>query len=104
MNQYDFAFLLDEENKQKELKELISSLTGKVIEEKTYGKKNLAFDIKKISQAYLFEWIIELNIDKISEFKKKLGFESVVLRYLMLKNKGKSKKEEVKSTSKKLKK
>ena len=100
MNQYDFAFLLDEENKQKELKELISSLSGKVIEEKTYGKKNLAFDIKKISQAYLFEWIIELNIDKISEFKKKLGFEEKVLRYLIFKSKLKSQKSKVQLKSK----
>ena len=91
MNQYDLVFLLDEEKKQKELKELISSLSGKIIEEKTHGQKNLAYDIKKISQAYLFEWIIELNIDKISEFKKKLGFESVVLRHLMLKKNDKSK-------------
>jgi len=100
MNQYDFVFLLDEENKQKELKELISSSSGKIIEEKTYGKKNLAFDIKKISQAYLFEWIIELNIDKISEFKKKLGFESVVLRYLIFKSKLKSQKSKVQLKSK----
>jgi ribosomal protein S6 len=91
MNQYDFIFLLDEEKKQEELKKFISTLSGKITEEKTHGKKNLAYEIKKVSQAYLYEWIIEIDTDKISEFKKKLGFEKTVLRYLMFKKNLKSK-------------
>jgi len=85
MNQYNFVFLLGEEKIEKDLKELLISLSGKVIDEKSYGKKNLAYKINKSDQAYLFEWIIELNADKISEFKKKLSFDGKVLRYLMLK-------------------
>lgn len=100
MNQYDFIFLLDEEKNEKDLKESISSLSGKIIEEKSYGKKNLAYKINKNDQAYLFEWIIEMNADKISEFKKNLGFKGKVLRYVIFKSKLKSQKSKVQLKSK----
>lgn len=99
MNQYEFIFLMENEKDQKDLRELIFSLSGKIIEEKAYGLKRLAYEIKKHKQANLFEWTIQLDLDKISEFKKKLGFKEKVIRYLMLKVK--SKKEEVKREKKK---
>lgn len=91
MNQYEFIFLMENEKDQKDLRELISSLSGKIIEEKAYGLKRLAYEIKKHKQASLFEWIIQLELDKISEFKKKLGFKEKVVRYLILKQNHKSK-------------
>ncbi len=91
MNQYEFIFLMSEEKDQKDLKELISSLTGKIIYEKAHGLKNLAYEIKKHKQANLFEWIIQFDMDKISEFKKKLGFNEKVIRYLILKQNHKCK-------------
>ncbi|MFH1826820.1 MAG: 30S ribosomal protein S6 [bacterium] len=101
MNQYNFVFLLDEEKNEKDLKELISSVSGKVMEEKLYGKKNLAYEIKKNSQAYLFEWIIGLDKDKISEFKKKLEFKGKILRYVMFKSKEKKENKKSKITNNK---
>jgi len=101
MNQYEFIFLMSEEEDQKDLKELISSLSGKILDEKSHGLKNLAFEIKKHKAANLFEWIIQLNMDKISELKKKLGFNEKVIRYLILKLEAKS--EKVKAETKKLK-
>ena len=85
MNQYEFIFLMEDEKDQKDLRELISSLSGKIIDEKAHGLKRLAYEIKKHKAANLFEWIIQLDLDKISEFKKKLGFREKVIRYLILK-------------------
>ncbi len=90
MNQYEFIFLLEDEKDQKDLRELISSLSGKIIDEKAHGLKRLAYEIKKHKTTNLFEWIIQLDLDKISEFKKKLGFNEKVIRYLILKQDNKS--------------
>ena len=89
MNQYDFIFLMEDEKDQKDLRELISSLSGKIIDEKAHGLKRLTYEIKKHKTANLFEWIIQLDLDKISEFKKKLGFNEKVVRYLILNVKSK---------------
>lgn len=79
-----------EETDQKDLKETISSLSGKVLDEKAHGLKNLSYEIKKHKQANLFQWIVQFDMDKISEFKKKLGFNDKIIRYLMLKLKTKN--------------
>jgi len=95
MNNYEFVFLIKEEKDLKELKEILSSLEGKVLSEKNYGKKKLAFHIKKQGVVDLYEWNIEIERDKISELKKKLGFSDKILRYLLFKVK--SQKVKVKS-------
>lgn len=85
MSQYEFVFLLNEKDELKNLKDFIVSFSGKVVEEKTLGKKNLAYPIKKQSSADFYEWKIQLNQDKLNEFKKKVGFNEKLLRYLLLK-------------------
>ena len=89
---YDFVFLIKDEKDLKELKDLISSLSGKVSSEKEFGKKRLAYPIKKQGIADLHEWIIDIGKDKISEFKKKLGFNDKILRYVLFKVKSESEK------------
>lgn len=85
MNKYDFVFLLDEEEELKNLKELVSSLSGKVIKETSLGKKNLAYPIRKSSSFYFFEWIIEIGPKHLGELKKKLEYNENLVRYLLLK-------------------
>jgi ribosomal protein S6 len=92
MNKYEFVFLIKEAEGLKELKELFSSLAGKILSEKGYGKKKLAYSIGKQGTADRYEWIIEIESDKISEFKKKLGFNDKILRHLLFKIKSKSEK------------
>lgn len=85
MSAYEFVFLLNAKEELKTLKEFITSLSGKVVEEKTLGKKNLTYPIKKQTSAEFYEWRIQLNKDKLNEFKKKIGFNEKLLRYLLLK-------------------
>ena len=85
MNEYDFVFLLNEKEKLKKLKEFVTSLSGKVTEEKTLGKKDLAYPIKKQASADFYEWRLQMSKDKLTEFKKKVGLNEKLLRYLLLK-------------------
>ncbi|MBI2051614.1 30S ribosomal protein S6 [Candidatus Roizmanbacteria bacterium] len=85
MSQYEFIFLLNEKEELKKLKELIVSISGKLTEEKSWGKKTLSYSIKKNSSADFYEWKLELTPSKISELKKKLSFNEKLIRYLLLK-------------------
>lgn len=85
MTKYDLVFLLNQEDELKNLQNLVTSLSGKLLEEKTLGKKNLVYPIKKNGSANFYQWKLELDSTKLNEFKKKLSFNDVVIRYLLLK-------------------
>ncbi len=85
MTQYELVFLLNEKEELKNLKTLVTSVGGKVLEEKSLGKKTLAYPIKKQLSAELHEWKIELEAKTLNEFKKKLGLNEKLVRNLLLK-------------------
>lgn len=82
---YDFVFLLNEDKELMNIKQLITSLKGKVLEENKLGEKKLAYPIKKNNSANMYEWTVELEPSALAEFKKKLGFNEKLLRSLLLK-------------------
>ncbi len=84
MSTYDFVFLLNQEEELGNLKTLITSLEGSVTDEKSHGKKNLAYPIKGMSEASLYEWKVSLSKKSVTEFKKKLAYNEVLIRYLLL--------------------
>lgn len=84
MSAYDFVFLLNQEEEMGNLKTLITSLDGSVQDEKQHGKKSLAYPIKKLTEASLYQWRITMPKSKVTDFKKKLGLNEVMIRYLLL--------------------
>ncbi len=84
MSQYEFVFLLNEEEELKKIKEFIASLSGKLLKEESWGQKTLAYPVKKNRTANFYDWIIEMEQKKIAELKKKLNFNEKILRYLLL--------------------
>ena len=84
MIKYDFTFLLNQEEELKIIKDLIASLKGKVTKEDSWGKKTLAFPIKKITVANFYNWQIEMETKVMKEFKKKLDYNEKLIRYLIL--------------------
>lgn len=84
MSAYDFVFLVNQEEELKNLKALITSLTGSVDVEKAHGKKALSYPIKKQMEASFYQWRVSMPKERVTEFKKKLGFNEVLLRYLLL--------------------
>lgn len=81
---YELTFLLNEEEELKKIREIIESFSGKIINEEKWGKKTLAYPIKKNHSAYYYSWKIEINQNKIAELKKKLNFSEKLMRYLLL--------------------
>jgi small subunit ribosomal protein S6 len=83
---YELTFLLNEESELANLKKLVESLSGMILKEEEWGKKNLAYVIKKTRNAYYFFWEIEIDNKNVRELRKKLNFNEKLLRYLLLAN------------------
>lgn len=81
---YDLVFLLNEEAELSNLKKLIESLTGTILEEQAWGKKTLAYPVKKTKSANYYFWKIQMDKKNIAELRKKLNFDQKLLRYLLL--------------------
>jgi len=84
MAQYELTFLLQTEEEVKPIKELLESLSGKIIKEEKWGKKTLSYPIAKNLSALFYNWQFEIEEKNVSEFKKKLNFNTKLMRYLLL--------------------
>lgn len=84
MTKYELTFLLDGEEELKPIASLLESLSGKIIEEKKWGKMSLAYPIKKKSSLDFFTWTIEIDKENVTELKTKLNFNEKLIRYLLL--------------------
>lgn len=85
MSAYELTFLLNEEAEIKNLKDLLTSLSIKVTEEKNWGKRTLSYPIKKQDSANYYTWSIDADTIHIKELKNKLNFNEKLMRYLLLK-------------------
>ncbi len=83
--QYEFVFLLNDEEELNTIKDLFKAASGKLLGEKTWGKKTLAYSIKKNKTATFYEWQFEIDPKQLIDFKKKLNFNEKLIRYLLLK-------------------
>lgn len=82
---YELTILLTNKEDAKTVKDLILSEKGKIEKEEDWGKKALAYPIKKNQSAYFLLWSIAIEDDRVNEVKKKLNFNEKLLRYLLLK-------------------
>lgn len=81
---YELTFLLNVEEELIKIKELIESLSGKIISEEKWGKKTLSYPIKKNTSANFYNWVVEIDKKNVQEFRKKLNFNEKLIRYLLL--------------------
>ena len=84
MNQYELTLLLNDEVAIDKFKKLIESEEAKIISEEKWGKKTLAYPIKKKYSAFFFNFVLDISQNKVNELKKKLTFDDTLLRYLLL--------------------
>jgi small subunit ribosomal protein S6 len=85
MNKYELTVMVRNEGDVENVKKLLDTYEGKITEEKKWGKRELAYPIKKETSAFYFTYQMEVDRSNIFDFKKKLNFDEKILRYLMLK-------------------
>ena len=92
MRDYELTLVVDPDltsEKQKKLvtkiKKIITDLKGKVDKTDEWGRKNLAYPIKKKTAGYYFLLAIKLPVEAPIEIEKKLRLEEEIVRYLLVK-------------------
>ncbi|KKQ01774.1 MAG: 30S ribosomal protein S6 [Candidatus Roizmanbacteria bacterium GW2011_GWA2_36_23] len=80
---YELTFLLNHEEELDNIKILVQSFSGKLETEEKWGKKSLAYPIKRNTSANFYHWVFEMEEKNIVEFRKKLNFNEKIIRYLL---------------------
>jgi len=92
MTQYETTFLLspnlEEEETEKiiaQMVEVVSTKKGKMINEDRWGKRKLAYPIKKFEEAFYVFFLYEGNSDIPFELERRFKQSEAILRYLTVK-------------------
>jgi len=91
INTYELTILTDSELSEFDLikvidrvKKLITSHKGKLIAEHSWGKKQLAYHIKKIEYGFYNTIVAELPAETVNLITQELQLDSQIIRYLIL--------------------
>lgn len=92
MNKFEVVILLSPETTSqginddiKLFKDLITSNTGKIINEEDWGLRELSYNILKFKKAFYKFFQIEISSDSIDKIKKNLNQSDNFLRHLFIK-------------------
>ena len=92
MRQYELVFILNPNLSEKEQKEeitrlekLIAGFKGKVKKKDVWGKKKLAYPIKKFEEGIYIKIDLDFPEDNVGEWEKKMKLEEKIIRYLLIK-------------------
>ncbi len=93
MNHYEIILLIHPDQDErvqsiiKKYKTLIENGNGKVYRLEDLGKKQLAYQIKKVHKAHYVLMNIECNQNILQELQSSLNFNDAIIRNLVLKTK-----------------
>ena len=91
MKDYELTLVLDpdlssEDQKKltEKIKKIIEDTKGKVEKVNDWGKRELAYPIKKKKMGFYFLWEIKLALGDLDKIDKKIKIEEGVMRYLII--------------------
>lgn len=91
MENYELTLILDpdlssEDQKKltEKIKKIIEDTKGKVEKVNDWGKRELAYPIKKKKMGFYFLWEIKLTPGDLDKIDKKIKIEEGVMRYLII--------------------
>jgi small subunit ribosomal protein S6 len=91
MRNYELMILLDPNLQEeeisallKEVQQTIANNQGKIIKVNQWGKRTLAYDIKKFREAFYVIIDFELEPENIANIEKSIKFEEKIIRYLLV--------------------
>ncbi len=70
------------------IEDSISSLGGSVIDTDKMGRKKLAYDVKGFRDGFIAVFKINLDADKVAEFKRQLKLNENVIRTMFIEQQG----------------
>ena len=88
---YEITFIVKPDLEEAEIKKQADSMKkvltdkkAKVVEEKAWGQKELAYEINKYATGYYFHYVVEANDEAISEFDRIAKINENLLRSLII--------------------
>ena len=90
MNKYEIMFILksNEDTAIKkeisDLKKVITSMKGKITDEKDMGNKKLAYPIDKQVNGYYYVINCDANSETVAEFNRKARINENVIRHIII--------------------
>ena len=92
MNKYELVFILDpkldaqaQKKETDKIEKLIASFKGKIEKKEAWGRKTLAYPIKKLTEGIYVKFDLNFPPENIIEWEKKIKLEEKVIRYLLIK-------------------
>ena len=92
MKKYELVFILDpkldaqaQKKETGEIEKLITSFKGKIEKKEVWGKKTLAYPIKKLTEGIYVKFDLNFPPENIKEWEKKIKLEEKIIRYLLIK-------------------
>ena len=70
------------------IEDSINSLGGNVIDTDKMGRKKLAYDVKGFRDGFIAVFKINLDADKVAEFKRQLKLNENVIRTMFIEQQG----------------
>jgi small subunit ribosomal protein S6 len=65
------------------IKDLVTSMKGKVMDSDLWGKRSLAYEINKQTEGYYEIITFEIDSKKVNSIKQKLNLDDGLVRYLI---------------------
>ena len=91
MKKYELVLLFadsvaaeDQEKVLAKIEKDIKDMIGKLNAKNNLGKKELAYVMKKVHRATFWHLKIELPVEQISAFRRKLTLNDTILRFLLV--------------------
>ena len=85
MQKYDLTVLVQKADVGEKIEKVIKAVGGKAGRMIEMGKKQLAYPIKKLSEAQFLSWTVELDSPSVIQLDRKLTVDKEVVRHLLVK-------------------
>ena len=91
MNKYEIMFVVRPDMEEAEIKSVAEEMKkvltdGKatIVEEKSMGQRELAYEVKKFNTGYYFLYVVEASSEVIDEFDRVVRINEKVIRHLIV--------------------
>lgn len=91
MNKYEIMFIVRPDMEEAEIKSVAEEMKkvltdGKatIVEEKSMGQRELAYEVKKFNTGYYFLYVVEASSKVIDEFDRVVRINEKVIRHLIV--------------------
>lgn len=86
MQKYDLTVLVQKADTGEKIEKVIKAVGGKAGRMIEMGKKQLAYPIKKLTEANFLSWTVELDSPTVLQLDKKLSVDKEIVRHLLVKS------------------